>query len=304
MGFIRSSRGIAVLISCLFVFGALILIGRSKPDPVLAHPGPANGIGTVELIVGRADRRRPQTLDFALLAEGSPVFSGELIVAREASQVTLKFDGGASIRLQPGARVVSERDSSLQNAVLVTLLEGDADILATGAARSFRLFKNGRDLTNSKPGASLEPVLVSGGARTFTKTKTEPAVIVTASTPADTPTPAPPVGHMSDETGGTVSADSLSNDEIRRSLKSAGGFFQRCYLTYLNRVKNPPSNTTLVTVGFVISNSGKVRDAKIVRTDFNDAVLNNCILETVERTPFRAFKANDIPVLEFPIELR
>ncbi len=301
MSFIRTRTGAAVLTGCLFVFGALIFFGRSKPESGLVRHSRSTSVGIVTTVIGHADFRLPQTMDFKELQSDSQIVSGEMIVAHEASQVLINFEGGASIRLQPGARLVAERDSSFQNAVMATLLEGEADIVSPGDHRGFRLFKNGRDLTDSNSAVAPAAVIVSGsGARTFTKPDLE--TLVTASTPAEAPTPVP-VARVSDETGTMASADSLSNEEIRKSLRSAGGFFQRCYLTYLNRLKIPPARAATITVGFVISNSGKVRDAKIVRTEFNDEVLNKCILETVERTPFRAFKAADIPVLEFPIEL-
>lgn len=292
----------AVSVGCLFLFAAMIFFGRSKREVVPAAA--ALAIGTVESIVGNAEHRLPAKSEFSPLAEGASLASGELIFAHEASQVQLAFRGGASVRLQPGARLVGENDPAYQDAVLATVIEGDVDVLSPGAPHTFRLFKDGRDVTLANANERAAPVIVSGGGRRFPRGGGAVSeAVVTASTPAESPPPQP-VARASDETGDSSSADSLSNDEIRHALRSAGGFFQRCYLTYLNRVKTPPTGASTITVGFTISSSGKVRDAKIVRSDFTDAVLNNCIVETVERTSFRAFKSADIPVLEFPIELR
>lgn len=291
------------MIGCLFVF--LVLFGhRTAPRRAVAQP-----LGSVVSLVGEAEVRPEGGMDFSTLAANAAVSSGELIVVHEASQVVLKFDGGASVRLQPGARFVAERDLARGAGVLATLISGDADVLSAGSG--FHLMKEGRDITAAGSSASGAPdvIVAGGGARTFMPSAAASAAVVTATTPVDTPiaqtqpqAPGPgPVG-TTDATGEKVSADSLSNEEIRRALRNEGGFYQRCYLTYLNRTKAPAQPMT-ITVGFVIANSGKVRDAKIVRSDFNDATLNKCILETIERTPFRAFKAADIPVLEFPIEL-
>jgi TonB family protein len=313
----RTTREAALLIGCLFVFLAFMwVIFRGGDKSMRAQGSKNDSIGQVVTLVGEADQRAPGQMSFESLAAGASLVAGELIAVHEVSQVTLKFIGGASLRLQPGARLVTERDSTrAAGAVLATLLDGDADVLAIGTPASFRLIKNGHDITliGSTNLDAPDSIVVSTGARVFpgpAQARSKPAnngALVTATTPIETSAPSSiPTSRMGDEGGEQASADSLSNDEIRKALRSESGFFSRCYLTYLNRVKpaeRSPKSTT-ITVGFVISNSGKIRDAKVVRSDFNDAVLNNCVLETVERTPFRAFKGSDIPVLEFPIELK
>jgi len=291
--FLRSPKGAAVIVGCLFVFLVFFISGRHTERPRATGAS----IGSVTALVGDADARPPGSMVFEKLLVDASVLSGELIVVHEASQVTLGF-GAASIRLQPGARLVAERDPTHgTGAVLATLLDGDADVLTSSPL--FRLVKNGREVIRS----SEAPTLVRTGAAPEVAKPSE--VVVTASTPIETPPPAQtPTVRMGDETGDTASKDSLSNEEIRRALAVQSGFYRRCYLTYVNRAKPTKIGGETVTVGFVISNNGKVRDAKVVRSTVDDPVLTKCVLETVERTPFRAFKASDIPVLEFPIELK
>ncbi|MES2855611.1 MAG: TonB family protein [Bdellovibrionota bacterium] len=105
---------------------------------------------------------------------------------------------------------------------------------------------------------------------------------------------------MISQRSGNVTSGPVSNDEIRTSLRAQTAFFQRCYLAYINRSGTGAGS---IVVAFTVSQAGKVRDAKILRTTFNDSTLNSCVLETVERTSFRAFEGDDVPVLEFPIEL-
>lgn len=301
--FYRTKKGAAVIAGCLFLFAMIFLIGRKSPDRSVSMA--PSTIGEVLVLVGEADHRAPRSMEITKLVQGAPILAGELVLAHDASQVTLKYHAGATLRLQPGARVVAERDPAVEGGVIATVLEGDVDVVSLGTPKTFKLFKNGRDITLTAGFAPAASVIVSGSAgRTFPAGR-ESAVVVTATTPVEASTPVP-VAHVSDEVGGGAAAsDSLSNDEIRKGLRSAGGFFQRCYLTYLNRVKPAASDrASTITVGFMISNMGRVRDARIVRSDIGDSTLNNCLLETVERTPFRAFKGNDIPVLEFPIELQ
>lgn len=313
VSFLGSFRRAAILIGCLFLLVLVIFMSRKTDRPQRLR---SENVATIISIVGEADHRAPGALNFESLPSGWSVVSGELVAVHEASQVTLKFLGGTTVRLQPGSRLVAERDSTrAAGAVLATLLAGDADILEVGEAGSFRLMKSGHDIsvTGSLKATAPDSVVVSGvrlfpaPARPLGGTG---SVVITATTPIETPAPLlQPSSRMGDEHGEQVSADSLSNEEIRRALAAERGFFSRCYLTHLNRAKSADvtgsvNRSTTITLGFIISNSGKIRDAKIVRSDFNDAVLNNCVLESVERTPFRAFKGSDIPVLEFPIELK
>ena len=290
MKFFGLMKGAAVLIGCLFVFGLLYFTGRHTERPRVTGAT----LGSVSELVGEAEIRLPQSMTFEKLQDGAQLLSGELIVVHEASQVTLGF-GGASLRLQPGARFVVERDTSKgAGAIRGTLLDGDADLLTTSS--DFVLVKNGKEINGST--ASTSPALV-------TKTQASGSnVVIAATTPIETPTPVmTPVARANDETDAT-SRDSLSNEEIRRALGAQAGFYRRCYLTYLNRAKPEKTEGETVTVGFVLSNNGHVRDAHIVRSTVTDATLTKCVLETVGRTPFRAFKAAEIPVLEFPIELK
>jgi hypothetical protein len=295
MSFLRSTKGAAVLIGCLFVFGALYLAGRRTEHPLVT----GSAIGSVNQLVGDADIRPARSLTFEKLRTDTQLYGGEMIVVHEASQVTLGF-GQATIRLQPGARLVAEKDSSRAGgAIQATLLSGDAESLTTSPL--FRLVKDGREVVGSTMSKSSSDAAVVKGARAPLPSR---EVVVAPTLPAETPTPIQhPTARLNDETDAT-SKDSLSNEEIRRAVGVQSGFYRRCYLNYLNRLKVEAPKGETVTVGFIVANSGKIREAKIVRSTVNDDVLKKCVLETVERTPFRAFKAADIPVLEFPIELK
>lgn len=292
---------IAVTAGCLILAVGFLFLKTSRSSKSAQR---LVAVGTLSSLIGEADHRLPQALEFEPLIAGDSIFAGETIVIRHASEATLAFDGGGSIRLQPGAKFVAERDSSgREGSVLGTVIEGDVKVVSLGAAGSLRILKEGKPLTSQSVG-EVAPVIPSPNR--FSKPAAAESLIVTATTPIETPTPSPR-DQRGETIGGTAKAtgESLGNDEIRKSIRGNSGFIQRCYLTYLNRVKPEPTNrVSVVTVGFVISNSGKVREAKIVRSDFTDATLNNCVLETLERTSFRPFRGTDIPVLEFPIELQ
>lgn len=298
------------VISCCLVFAVGFYLFKSTA-PETQKPRLVE-IATIANLVGEADHRLPQALELEPSVLGDSVYAGEMILVRHASEVTLTFKSGGSIRLLPGSRFVGELDSSgTAGSVLGTLVEGDARVLSLGTPGSLRILKDGKPFGVEASNESRAPVIpvatpAAGISAAQNPGRNQEPVVVTATTPVETATPSPRDGRAN-TIGGSAKATSetLGNDEIRKSIRGNSGFMQRCYLTYLNRVKPEATNRVqAVTVGFVISNSGKVRDAKIVRSDFQDATLNNCILETLERTSFRAFRGNDIPVLEFPIELQ
>ncbi len=304
---------IAVITCCLVVVVGFYLFKSSDSSRESVR---LTEIATLTNLVGEADHRRPQTLEFEPTSLGDKIYAGEMIFVRHASEATLTFTSGASIRLLPGARFVGELDSSgTAGSVLGTLIEGNAQVLNAGPQGALRLLKDGKALalatgsTSQTLAPERVPVIPQVPARSAQAANTAriETAVITATTPVETATPQPR-DTRGETLGGNIAkgnGETLGNDEIRKAIRSNSGFIQRCYLTYLNRVKPEASNrVSAVTVGFVISNSGKVRDAKIVRSDFQDATLNNCILETLERTSFRAFRGNDIPVLEFPIELQ
>lgn len=288
------ARLIAALVVLLVLFG---IFNRYKTTSPHEAPVGLNVIGEVTAVTGSVEHRWPARLEILPLAAGAKLHVGELILTHSNSQAVITFSNGAQLRVLPDSQVVAELDSTREGAVRATVVSGGAQITKPARSGSLRLFHEGREITEGD--ASEKAVIPQPGGAPAVLPTAKPDVIV-ATTPAETPTPGPlanPKLAKPVEVGSR-----LGDDEIRRTFGKNTGFFQRCYLSHLSRKGSTSAH--VVTVGFTIQPTGKVSTAKLVRSEFEDATLNNCVLETVERTSFRPFNGDPISILEFPIELK
>ena len=261
-------------------------------------------LGRIEAVYGHVEHRPDGAVEFTRIPGAATLTSGERIMTATSSEAVMTFANGAAVRLKENSQAVAEPNATREGAVRLTVLDGDVEILNFGPPGGLQLIRDGRDVTSENEttdhlviGRKILAVSASESAQAPVARKT-----ITATTASETPTPQP-MSRPNQESG-DGDLTSLSNEEIRKSLRNQMGFFQRWYLVHLGKHGQPLEHEHVVTVGFLIQPTGKVSSAKIIRSDFQDATLNNCVIETIERTSFRPFNSSPIPVLEFPIELR
>jgi hypothetical protein len=287
-------------------------------------------VGEVSELSGEVTHRLPRSINIEPIKEPGLLHSQELLTTGHASFARLKLDEGSELRLEEDSSVVVEIDPTKENSLTVTLLAGRLSPLRTGKPGALRLFREGREIPLSGDAEStLKPsVPVIGrsddSATGFgASTGDSSGGVVVAPTPDETllPPTSPPQkattqgkpakASSSSAQAGTKVTDTLSDDEVRKYLRAQNGFFQRCYLTYMNRAgrvksqqqPNAPEKRGTVTVAFTIEPSGKTSGAAVVRSDFKDPTLQKCIIEVIDRTPFRAFDGDPIDIAEFPIAM-
>jgi len=290
-------------------------------------------IGEIHSVVGQVERRFPGTVNFEAVSSPLPLYNQDLVTTQKSSQATLILqEPEITLRLNENSRFIAELDATHPGALIGTLLSGTASVLSLpkkGKPDSFRLYKDGREILLNdldkvavpvlKIGATNPPRLTGSGAL-----EPEKGLIITA-TKADDSASATPRPVDTSPTLGSVKGtqneqgnDVLTNDDILRQLRNQSGFLQRCYLNYLHRNQSRQAATRqktdassdgignggVVTVSFVVQSNGRVSEAKIVKSDFKDSTLHNCVTEVIERTAYRGFRGNPVPVLEFPITLQ
>lgn len=91
--------------------------------------------------------------------------------------------------------------------------------------------------------------------------------------------------------------ETLSNEYIDEMMASRQSQFQKCWLP---RLKVDPNLKGEIILQFEISQRGKVRDLRVADATLNDETLRNCVMQVVERIPFRAFKGPEIS-LSYPL---
>lgn len=290
-------------------------------DPISGSSSELTEIGSITSATGEVSSRPPLASGFQPIQAAKPLYNQELLLTGHASEAVFELKSGAVLRLHENARLVAELDASRTKAIVITLLDGQVSLVNAGAEGLLRIFREGKELdlaalqgrTGSGPTSGSAPIISVSPPALSTPTEDEGQIFV-ASTPAETPEASPSPSSADLEPSSEklpLVSETLTDDEIVTQLKKQTGFFQRCYLTFINRKQTTSGASQqtagasgVVIVGFTIQGSGRVKETRVVRSDFNDATLHKCILEVIERTPFRPFASDEIPVEEFPIALR
>jgi TonB family protein len=283
-------------------------------------------VGEIEDIAGEVSHRLPKTVQTEKLARPAALTNLEHLLTAKGAKAVVRLKGGALVRLEENSELVVELDpESKSGALIVTILSGDLSLLEAGTPGTLRLFKAGREIKPADLSRVLIPVIPttagaelpngipseSGESAPIVATTPDESAPVAAATPTGTPigsskegreTKADQAAQAGKQARGAQVTDTLSNDEIRRYLKAQTAYFQRCYLTYINRYSQARPGT--ITVSFTIQPTGKTASARVIKSEFKDATLQKCVLDVISRTPFRPFDGEAIPVLEFPISLQ
>lgn len=295
------SQLIAAFIALAAAFAGFNLLRSVQPSPNTVDSAPI--IGEIQALKGDVEHRLPRSNQLVSLKSAGSLRSQELILTHPASEAVLSFKGGAVIRVLENSRFIAEVDASKTDALLGTLLEGRVEILQAGNTSSFRLFHQGREIDLKAPPPSSAPTLPK-----FVEAETAPLLSATVSDESQGKTPR--VAPQSNQPSPTrAQEDTLTDDEIARQIRSQTGFFQRCYLSFVNRLRTQDSDpqaqaagpTGTVVVGFTIQANGRVAKAHLVQSDFSDSTLNKCVVDVVSRTSFRAFDGDAIDIARFPI---
>ena len=266
-----------------------------------ASSGGGDVIGRITRLEGIVEHRLARSVNLDRLESTGPLHHQELIVTQPGALVEVTLDVGTTIRIHESSRFIAEKDSSKQKAVIGTVLGGSVTVPLPGPTGAFRLFREGREIDLMAREEPQAPVIHEG------QRPPPPAggIVISATAPDETQATPKPVPQAK---AGDDTTDQLTNDDVIRHIRGQAGFIQRCYLTFINR--QPGENaasiapTGTVYVGFTVQPNGRVQNARLVKSDFTDTVLNKCILEVVERTSFRAFGGESLAIREFPITLQ
>ncbi len=312
--------GLFAVLAFFYLFKSLSALGarNAKSNRV---------VGEIESVEGQVEMRKAGSVRFEAVPSERPIENQDLLVTQNASHadVELKASGTAQLklRLEENSKLIIERDPDHPGGLMGTLLGGTINVIERGQGSStFRLFRQGREITLSKA-ASSDVLLLPKSVETGTQvTAGSPrsvgddhlGLVITATREADRSAPgvveptSPTSGNEDSGTDLAASMDVLSNEDIVRHLRRQSGYFQRCFLSYLDRteLKNQATGETggVVTMSFTITSSGKVTDAKVIKSDFKDSTVNNCVTEVTERTNFRGYRGRPVPVEAFPISLQ
>jgi hypothetical protein len=271
-------------------------------------------VGEIEAVGGEVEHRLPRANQTETLNAPAPLHNQELIRTGRNSFAKMSLLGGASVRLSENSELTFETDPAMPSAVIGTILTGELEVLNRGTPGAIRLYKNGKELDILIPEKSeaIAPLLIPSSASSTAPLSATAQLSATAAsgTPVSEFPPLPPKSSGSEtkaldsEAGGEFKGikDTLSNEEVRRYLQAQSTYFQRCYLNFMTRKSGAGPGS--IVVNFNIRPNGKSEAVQIVRSEFTDSTLLKCVVDVIERTPFRAFDSTlPINIVEFPITL-
>jgi hypothetical protein len=270
-------------------------------------------IGQIIAIEGLVERRLPGAVATETVPAPGPFYHQDLLITQRDSSLTLRFKNAETVlKLNEAARFVAEQDPTNANAVRATILDGGVQLIQAGKPELIKFYRDGAEVALGDLGKTQVPSIQAPPPELIgppPPASTGPQLIITATKPVETATPS--VSKTDDAQA--VTSDVLTNDDILKQMRRQSGLFQRCYLGHIHREqkKSADASTPLspqrggtITVSFTIDSNGKMTDVRQLKTDFADRTLNSCVLEVVERTVFRGFRGQPVPVLEFPITLQ
>lgn len=294
-------------------------------------------VGEIQSIEGQVLIRPPRGTRFEA-AKAGPYQAESVLQTQAASAAVIEFRPGPTLRLLENSRLVAELDTSRDGAIQATVLTGEVTVLNPGSNPQFQLLHNGVSVdfrSGETPMPRTVPLIQvgqgadAGAAETGNaeenleeklevERESEMGAAPTVDLDQTAPNPNAAAGENADPRPKTLPTkngeakgllrSTLTNDDIRSQVRAQAGSFQKCYVTMVNRMSESGVSAGAlpkgeVTVSFKILPTGKVEEARILRSPFKDLTFERCAADALSRMRFRQFQGAAIPVGEFPIVL-
>jgi TonB family protein len=95
-------------------------------------------------------------------------------------------------------------------------------------------------------------------------------------------------------------------DPVQGPLSSRQESYRQCYVESDSYQGKEDSAKGTVVVNFIVTTAGKVKEAKILKSDFKDANLHACLLDQIRQIKFHEFKTEtvmDQPIHFHPVKI-
>lgn len=229
------------------------------------------------------------------LSEPTLFADGDRLEVSENATASLILNSQDEFMARPSTSIMFQLWNPLdgQSPIYVTVLSGQLDLQKAGVRGRAYLVKNGRLYM---PGQEIQPPRTS---LTINHKEIDLELsenqLTEDAEPLETQVEVEP---GMDRPNG-IEPETLSNEYIDESIGRKQLQLQKCWLS---RIKNSPIQKGKLVVQFEINRRGKVKDPKIIDSEFKDETLHNCIIGVIERINFRSFKGPEIS-LSYPIQL-
>lgn len=248
---------------------------------------------------------------FVPLEPSRSIFSQDQIVTGNKSNITFRLKNSTLVKLFDNTRVIFERDPERNDGLILTLLDGRVSLVESGNLSLLKVYRNGKEVSAKHlllPFIDFRSANLRADKEDLDQDDKHLLVIPSGSNPGGASSI-----ESNEPANGLATSDAfnaplggsetqLSNDDIFLRLQGQTRTFQRCYLNFIEREHT--RTTGQVVIGFTVNSNGRVRDSKLIRSEFKDSTLHNCLTEVIERTRFQAFQGKDVVIGEFPILLQ
>jgi len=259
------SIGLLVVVGIALIAYQTSLVKWTKSSADLQRPV----IATVLNLSGEVRTKPNQVTESSAVSEGGKIFDLDTLEVSALSTAKIRFSSGLVIDVLADSTLFFESGES----IFVTFRKGDYRVASKG--------QGGEKVLFVKDGAVVDPL---------GRTPQKPIVVTTE----PKATPEKPLPQFPEA---PAPADSLSDEYISSIMVSQKNFLNKCYASFL---KENPNNTGELFLSFTITQTGNVRQVRVLKSSINDTRLQKCASDVVERTTFKNF-AGDPIVVNYPI---
>jgi hypothetical protein len=281
--------------SIILLIFALLILGASFFWPQLwTIIQTKNSLAVVTQVRGQAEKISVHNSVPEKIKKNTVIQTLETLIVGNNSDLTVRFHEGAEVKLSPGSLVnFSGRAKNPQ----MNIKRGKLEIISISAQEKLWISQNGRTTkaqnyrTEEEPkGEALEinPVL----NETEVQTDLNPISSIEGGggvpeniTSAIANVKREPAKKEEQSQIRTMISDRLARQKTR---------IYRCYSQLLQ--KKPEAKGKLA-VHFTVNSLGKVEDAEMASTQFEDENFHKCLIEVVKRTDFLPFKGSTMATL-------
>jgi hypothetical protein len=284
---------VAGIVLLIFSDNVFNLTGSRRSD------GDGPELGRIEDIQGEVRTRLPHQVNFISAKSSQSIYHQQALMTGPDGTAAIKLQSGARVKVEENSSIITEFDMNEPAAINITILAGMAQVLDPGQPELLRIFRDGKRLLTGTQ--APVPVKIKPGASGATSPEESMIIATTRDESAASQNSADGSEKSQIQPETSAQQETLSTDEISNEVSKQKSFISRCYLSYLSRVQNT-ARTGTILMGFTIQPSGSVSDTKVISSDLRDDVLQKCLVEVIERTRFKPFRS--IPIqMEYPIQL-
>jgi hypothetical protein len=253
-----------------------------------------NALALITAIHGQAEKISIHSATPETIKKNTPIQSLETLIVGSNSDLIVKFHEGAEIKLFPDSMVIFSGKAKNPQ---MSIKKGKLEVLSISAQEKLWISQNGRTTKaqnykatdNIDESLEINPILGQTDVQAET-TNSFSSIEGGESVPENVTSS---IANIKKETKVNDEQSQIRlmiSDRLARQKT-------RIYRCYSQLLQKSPEAKGKLAVHFTINNLGKVENAEMASTQFEDQNFHKCLLEVVKRTDFLPFKGSVMATL-------